>query len=268
MTQSLMQTFDTPEAISVELNVEFGGARIHAGDRKTTVVDVRPASEGRRADIEAAERTTVQFAGGRLDIRAPKPRALGLFGKPGVIELVVQVPIGSDVRGSSAYGDFDTTGRLGECFFKTAYGTLHVEDAGALTAQTSAGNITAGRVAGVLEITSSSGDLRIGESNGSANLKTSAGDIRVEQSGESLNARTAYGAIHVARAIRGQLELTASYGDIDVAVAGGTATRLELTSNHGRVRNELDRVDDPSEPTEFLKVHAQVGYGDIRVRRA
>jgi hypothetical protein len=263
-----VRTFDTPEAISVDLDVQFGGARIIAGDRKTTVVDVRPASEGRRADIEAAERTRVQFAGGRLEVRAPKPRGLGLFGRAGAVDVVVQLPSGSHVRGNSAYGDFDAAGRLGDCFFKTSYGTLHVEDAGALTLQTSAGDITAGRVAGVAEFRSSSGDLRIGETSAPANLKTSAGDIRVEKAGESINARTAYGAIRVAHAVRGQLELTTSYGDVEVGVADGTETFLELRSDHGRVRNELDRVDDAPEPGGFLKVHAEVGYGDIRIRRA
>jgi Putative adhesin len=265
---SPMHTFDTPEAISVDLNVEFGGARIIARDRKTTVVEVRPMSEGRRADIEAAKQTRVRYAGGRLEVGAPKPRGLSLFGRPGAVDVVVQLPSGSHVRGNTGYGDFDAEGRLGDCFLKTSYGTLHVEDVGALTLQTSAGDITAGRVAGGAEIRSSSGDIRIGETSALANLKTSAGDIRVESAGESINARTAYGAIRVGHALRGQLDLAASYGDVEVGVAEGTATFLELRSNHGRVRNELDLVDEAPEPGEFLKVHAETGYGDIRIRRA
>lgn len=263
-----LHEFETPDAISVELNVEFGGARLIAGDRNTTVVDVRPASDGRRADVEAAEQTRVQFTGGRLEIRAPKPRHLGLFGRPGAVDVVVQLPSGSHVRGNSAYGDFDTEGRLGDCFLKTSYGTLHVQDVGALTLQTSAGNITAGRVAGVAEISTSSGDLRIGETESAANLKTSAGDIRVERAGDALNARTAYGGIRVAHAVRGELALTTSYGDVEVGVADGTTTFLELRSDHGRVRNELHRADDPPESSEFLKVRAQTAYGDITIRRA
>ncbi|HSS93870.1 MAG TPA: DUF4097 family beta strand repeat-containing protein [Candidatus Dormibacteraeota bacterium] len=268
MTTAPTDTFDTPEAISVDIDLEFGGARIIAGNRKTTIVAVRPASEGRRADIEAAEQTRVQFAGGRLEVRAPRPRGLGRFIRPGGIEVVIQLPTGSHVRGNSSYGDFDAVGRLGDCFLKTSYGTLHVEDAGALTLQTSAGNITAGRVTGSAEISSSSGDLRLGETSAPANLKTSSGDIRVERASESISARTAYGAIQVAHAVRGELDLTTSYGDIEVAVVDGTATFLELRSDHGRVRNELDSVDDPSEPADFLKVRALVGYGDIRIRRA
>lgn len=263
-----MHTFETPEAISVDLNVEFGDARIIASNRNTTVVDVRPMSDSRRADVEAAEQTRVQFVGGRLEIRAPKPRHRGLFGKPGAIDVVIQLPSGSHVQGNGAYGDFDTEGRLGDCFFKTSYGTLQVQDAGALTLQTSAGNITAGRVAGVAEVSSSSGDLRIGETGAQANLKTSAGDIRVERALDGMNARTAYGEIRVAHAVRGQLDLTTSYGDVEVGVAEGTATLLELRSKHGVVRNELVRVDDPAEPGEFLKVSAVTGYGDIRIRRA
>ena len=133
---------------------------------------------------------------------------------------------------------------------------------------TSAGNITAGRSSGPVEISSSSGDLRLGEAGGPANLKTSSGDIRVERAGDSVNARTAYGAIHVAHAVRGQLDLTTSYGDIEVGVVEGTATFLELRSDHGRVRNELDRADDAAASGESLKVRARVGYGDIWIRRS
>ena len=268
MMPSPLQTFTTPEPISVDLTVEFGGARLIASDRKTTVVEVRPARDGRRADIEAAERTRIQFAEGRLEVRAPKPKALGLIGRPGAIDVVIQLPSGSHVRGNGGYGDFDTEGRLGDCFFKTSYGTLKVQDVGALTLHTSAGNITAGRVAGVAEISSSSGEIRIEETGAPANLKTSAGDVRVERAGDAINARTAYGGIHVAHAMRGQLELATSYGDVEVGVAVGTATFVELRSNHGRVRNELDRVDDPPASGEFLKVRAQTSYGDIRIRRA
>ena len=268
MIAAPLYTFDSAEAISIDLELEYGGVRIIAADRKTTIVEVRPASEGRRADLEAAERTRVQFAGGRLEVRAPKARGLSRFIRPAGIEVVMQVPNGSHVRGHCAYLDFDAEGRLGDCFVKTSYGTLRVEEAAALTLQTSAGNITAGRSTGPAEISSSSGDLRLGAAGATATLKTSSGDIRVERADESINARTAYGAIHVAHAVRGQLDLTTSYGDIEVGVVEGTATFLELTSDHGRVRNELDRVDDAREPAEFLKVRARVGYGDIWIRRS
>ena len=263
-----MFTFETPEAISVELSVEFGGARIYAGDRQTTVVEIRPASESRKADVEAAAATRVQLAGGRLEVRAPKARGLGLFGKPGAIEVVIQLPSGSHVHGNSAYGDFDAEGRLGDCVFKTSYGTLRVEDARALTLQTSAGNITAGRVAGVADISTSWGDLRVTEMSALATLKTSGGDIRIEKAAGGITARTAYGAIQVAGAVRGELDLTTSYGDVEVGVADGTATFLELRSAHGGVRNQLDRVDGAPAPDEFLKVRAVTNYGDIKIFRA
>jgi hypothetical protein len=265
---SPLYTYDTPEAIAVDLDVEYGGVRLMAGDRTTTVVEVRPAREGRKADIDAAEQTRVNFGGGRLEVRAPKRRGLGLLGRPGAVDVLVQLPSGSHVQGSTAYGDFEAEGRLGDCSFKSSYGTLHVDDAGSLTLQASAGDIAAGRVTGVAELRSSSGDIRIGEAAGPATLKTSAGDIRVDTASASINARTAYGAIRINAAVRGDMDLSASYGDIEVGVADGTATFLELKSDHGRVRNELEPVADPAGPGEFLKVRAHVGYGDIRIRRA
>ena len=67
-----MPTFDTPEPISVSLELGVGDIRIVAGDRTDTVVEVRPTDPAKKGDVTAAEQTRVEFAAGRLQIRAPK----------------------------------------------------------------------------------------------------------------------------------------------------------------------------------------------------
>ncbi|MDQ6909562.1 MAG: DUF4097 domain-containing protein [Actinomycetota bacterium] len=263
-----MPTFETPEPINADLDVEVGSARLIAAERSTTVVDVRPANARRRADVEAAEATQVHFAGGRLEVKGPMARKLGLFGRPGAIAVVVELPTGSEVRGQTAWGDFDTVGRLGDCSFKTSYGSLRVEEVGAVDLHTASGEITVGRVAGAAEISSSSGNIRVGESGGDAEIKTAAGDIRVQKARAGVRARTAYGQVRVAEAERGVLTLATSYGGVEVGVIAGTATFLDLTSGHGKVRNELEQSDDGPRSAETLTVRARTSYGDITIRRA
>lgn len=259
--------FETPEPIALDLAVDCGRVRIVASERGKTIVEVRPARKSRRADIEAADRTRVDFSAGRLEVRAPSSGRLGLLGRPGQVEVLIQLPAGSSVRGTGSYGDLETEGRLGECSYRTSYGTLRMGDAEAATLHTSAGDITVGRIPGVADLSSSAGNIRLGETGSSATLKTSAGDIHVERSAGVTTARTAYGGLRVMRAVSGELDLTTSYGDVEVGVADGIATLLEARSKYGSVRNQLDRAEVPGRGA-YLKVRALTGFGEIRIRRA
>ena len=57
-----MPTFDTPEPISVTLEVGVGDIRIVASDRTDTIVDVRPSDPAKKSDVTAAEQTRVEYA--------------------------------------------------------------------------------------------------------------------------------------------------------------------------------------------------------------
>jgi hypothetical protein len=67
-----MPTFETPEPISVTLALGVGDIRISASDRADTVVDVLPSDPAKKGDVLAAEQTRVDFANGRLVVKAPK----------------------------------------------------------------------------------------------------------------------------------------------------------------------------------------------------
>ena len=58
-----MRTFDTPEPISVTVELGVGDLRIVASDRTDTMVEVRPSDAAKKADVTAAEQTRVEYAG-------------------------------------------------------------------------------------------------------------------------------------------------------------------------------------------------------------
>ena len=70
-----MPTFDTPEPISATIDLAVGDVRISAGDRGTTVVDVRPSDASNEEDVKAAEQTRVEYANEQLLVKAPKLRS-------------------------------------------------------------------------------------------------------------------------------------------------------------------------------------------------
>ena len=75
-----MTTFDTPDPISVDVELGVGDLRIEASDRTETTVEVRPSDPDNKADVTAAEQTHVEYANGHLLVKAPsgwRPIAAG-----------------------------------------------------------------------------------------------------------------------------------------------------------------------------------------------
>ena len=67
-----MPNFDTPQPISVTLDVGMGDIQVVASDRTDTVVEVRPSDPATKSDVAAAEQTRVEYANGALLVKAPK----------------------------------------------------------------------------------------------------------------------------------------------------------------------------------------------------
>ncbi len=113
-----MTTFDTPEAITATIDVAVGDVRISATNGGTTVVDVRPSDPSNDEDIKAAELTRVEYASTGLLVKGPKPPWLSRkYG--GSIDVTIELPAGSHVRGTGRVADFRCDGRLGECRITT-----------------------------------------------------------------------------------------------------------------------------------------------------
>lgn len=266
-TEAGAQRFDADGPVTARLVLGPGHTRVVAGHGTQVAVDVRPMAPSRQADVDAAARVRVRFAAGRLDVVAGKPGRLGLFGRPGNVEVLVELPQDSDLTCESAYGDVEAEGPLSGCTIASSTGNVHVSEAAAVALRTSHGDITLGRATGQADLDTSSGTVRAGDLAAGGTIGSSAGDIVVQRCGATLRARTAYGRIRVDEAVRGSLSLDTSYGSIDVGIAHGTAAYLDVASQHGRVRNELTLTADRPEAAETLTLHARTGYGDITIRR-
>ncbi|MDD9383010.1 DUF4097 family beta strand repeat-containing protein [Streptomyces sp. ZAF1911] len=278
-----MPSFDTSEAISVTAHVEAGSIQFTAGDRRDTVVAVQPRDPKRDKDVRTAEQTEVTFAGGVLTVRTPKSNP---FGKPGIVDVTVDLPTGSDVDTTGAWTQVVGEGRLGEVRVKTSSGDVRLDTTGPLKLTASHGSITVDRAEGATEITTSSGSLRLGFVDGPAVLKNSHGtttvgaaigelrvsgangDIEIRRAEDSVTAKTAHGTLRVGEVARGTVELETSYGAIEVGVREGTAAWLDVSSGSGQVRNTLTASGSPEASADTVKVRARTKYGNIDVRRA
>jgi hypothetical protein len=279
-----MPTFATPEPITVTLSLTLADIRLRASERADTVLTIGPRDPANAKDVELAERTRTEFAGGRLEIQAPQPwRVLGPSRNAGTLDVEIALPTGSAVDGEAWIADLHTTGELGRCDFATSMGDLTVDRTGPAKLATNS-RVTARRIGGTAEI-KAAGDVRIDEIGGTTTIKNLNGATRVGQVGGVLTCRsangeiivdtalaavtatTSNGGIRVDEVVRGDISLKTANGHIEVGIRPGTAARLDVHTKFGRVRNTLDAADGPDESDEVATVSTRTSYGDIVIRR-
>ncbi len=278
--------FETPEPITIDIDLVIGEVWVTASDRTDTVVEVRPRSESSKSDRRIADLTTVDYASGRLTVRAPKNwLRYSTFSAGPSIDIVIDVPARSDLLVDAHWATFRCEGPLGECRFNTG-GAIRLGHAATLDVDTSAGDVIADRVDGDVRVTTGSGKVRIGSVGGVSTLKnssgecwlgeaggdvvvnTASGDITIDRALAGVKARTAYGAVRLGEVVRGSIDLQTSYGAIDIGIRNGTAAWLDVGSRNGRVYNALAETPGPRETDETAEIRASNSYGDIMIRRS
>jgi DUF4097 and DUF4098 domain-containing protein YvlB len=208
-----MLKFDTPAPISAVLEIPAGRIQFIAAERADTTVEVLPANPAKSRDIEAAEQTTVTYAGGVLRIQAPQPTNK-LIGSSGSLEITIQLPAGSSVEAKTAASELRGVGRLGDVAFEGAYRQIKIDEAASIRLTAIDGDVEVGRLNGAAEISTARGSIRITEAvRGTVVLSTQSGDISVGAA-----QGVSYGRISSALKNDGNTELdiraTTAYGDI------------------------------------------------------
>ncbi len=282
-----MPTFDTPQPITVTVELAVGDLTVTAADRRDTVVEVRPSDPAKPGDVEAAEQTRVEYADGVLLIRGPKGWRQWTFrGARESIDIRVGLPTDSHLRGTAGVAALHCSGRLGQCQFTTGVGDIDVEQAGPVEIKTGAGDIAVRWVTGQTSLTTSSGAMRVGTIDGTAVLKNANGDtwiaevtgdlrlssangsIAVETTHASVVAKTANGDIRLDDVTGGAVVAETAYGNVDIGIRRGVAAWLDLDTRFGSVRNDLTSSEEPPSGEEKTEIRGRTAYGNITVRHA
>lgn len=281
-----MPIFDTPEPIAVTIEIGVGDVRLVAGERANTVVEVFPSDATKRDDVLAAQQTRVEYADGRLLVKAPRSwRRYSPFSDGGAIDVHIDVPAGSRLTGEAALAALQGTGRLGDCRYKTALGDIRLDQAGAVQLRTGVGDIAVGRARNDAEVTagsgavdigvidgdavikSSNGETRVGEVNGDVRVQAANGSVTIERADAAITVKTANGDVRLAAIRRGSVVAETACGDLEIGICDGTTAWLDLHTHYGHVLNNLE-VAEPGEPDdETVEVRARTATGDITIRR-
>lgn len=277
-----MPTFDTPDPITASIELGVGDVRVAAADRTDTTVAVEPRDPSNAKDREFAEQTRVDYASGRLSVKAPMRR---LRRGGGSIVVTVALPAGSRLHGVGGVADFHSDGSLGDCHLRTGAGRIELDEVGDLNVKSGASDVSVERVRGTTEIRLATGDVRlrelggagvikksnddtwVGRADGDLRVTTANGDISVDVAEGSVTAKTARGDLRVGDAARGSVSLETHLGDIEVGIREGTAAWLDVRSTAGAVRNDLEASDRPDAAAETLEVRARTHLGSIVIAR-
>jgi hypothetical protein len=262
-----MPTFDTPGPIAVTAELGVGDLRVVASDRTDTIVEVRPSDPTKKADVTAAEQTRVEYADGRLLIKTPKSwRQLTWRGGGESIDVQVDLPAGSHLRGDAGVAALHCRGRLGECRYRTGVGEIQLDQAGPVQLKTGGGDVTVDRVTGDANVVTGSGALRIDSVEGTAVVKNSNGDtwigevtgdlkvnaangaISIDQARGTVDAKTANGDVRLGEVARGAVLAQTSLGKVEIGVLDGVATWTP-PSAQDRARTRLKSAPAPPSGT-------------------
>ncbi|MBL1120804.1 DUF4097 family beta strand repeat protein [Streptomyces sp. 110] len=279
-----MPAYETPEPISVTIELPVGDIRIVAGDRADTVVTVVPTDAKRDSDAKAAERVSVDYSGGRLLVKAPKQYLP--FGHSGSSDVCIEMPAGSQLRGTVGSAALRCDGRLALCHFKSGMGDIELDETDSLYLEATSSDITVRRVHGRAEVILGSGAVRLAEIDGPSVIKNTNGDVWVgvahddarltaangsvslDRAHGSVEVKVANGSIGLGEVQRGSIGIETGVGELEVGIREGTAARLDLRTRRGTVRNYLTSIDGPMPTEETVEVRARTSMGDIVIRRA
>jgi hypothetical protein len=282
-----MPTFDTPGPISVTVELGVGDLRVGASDRTDTVVEVRPSDPTKKDDVTAAEQTRVEYADGRLLIKAPRGgwRQYTFRGGGESIDVQVDLPAGSHLRGDAGVAALHCRGRLGECRYRTGVGEIQLDQVGPVQLKTGAGDITVHRavgdadvagsgavridsVEGTAVVKNSNGDTWIGEVTGDLKVSAANGAISVDRARGTVGVKTANGNVRVGEVTRGAVVAQTAFGKVEIGVLDGVAAWLDLNTKYGSVQNDLDAAEQPAPGEKAVEVRARTSFGDITIHRS
>jgi putative adhesin len=262
-----MQTFDTPQPITLAIDVPLGRVRVSAGDRDDTAVQVSPSDPSSREDVDAAGRTHVELVNDQLVVKAPKPPFRLGRRSGGSVEVAIQLPAGSNLHASGQMTDFDVDGRLAECRIKTGIGQIRLDEARTLSVKSGSGDVSVRELDGSSVIKSANGDIWVGVAGGDLRVGSANGSIAVDRARAAVGAKTSRGDVRLGGVERGSVALETQVGDLEVGIPEGTAAWLDVRATAGQVRNALDAADAPEPGAETVEVRARTSFGDVVIRR-
>jgi hypothetical protein len=276
MSQELDLTFDTPEPIG--LYVENGRGSVVVSATATTETTVHITGE-------RADEFDVRDLGDRIAIIAP--RRGGLLGKDPRVQILVEVPVASDLEAKVGSSSVAAHGRFGDTKVDSGSGdvTLDTIDGDALVQcgsgdvevttlngngriKTGSGDVLVRRAEAELVVTAGSGDVRVEAARDDVAVKTGSGDAMIGSAGAEVVFTTGSGDVAVHEIASGRVTAKTASGSVRIGVVAGTPVWTDVRTASGRLSSTLPNLGEPAPGQGYLEVRATTASGDVSLHEA
>lgn len=226
-----------PAAGNLEVEAGAGKLVIRGGDR---IGEIRVTATLCASDGDRLEALDVSLEGDRLDTDYPRNGGGGWFGRNRYarIDLVVEVPAGTNLRVDDSSGGVEITG-VGEVVLHDGSGSVSLRSVASVVVEDGSGSLAIEDVTGNVVVEDGSGSVTIEDVTGFVTVEDGSGSLKV-------------------RSVGGDVVITDGSGSIEVTSVGGTVRVNGGGSGSVSVRD----VDGDLVVTDTRR--SRIRYADIR----
>jgi hypothetical protein len=252
-----------PVDISVD-NWGSGSIVVSGEPTSSIIVEVVPSS--RHADESLLDQVQVTFEDGQLYVYGPR---VTVFRRKQGLDLVIKVPAGSTCAAKTISADLACVGEIGAVSLQAVSGDLTAASVGDVVMRSASGDLLLNRASGTVSVHTASGDVQATRIDGEVRITTASGDVGIGYCAGPVAVHTASGDVKLMAVGAGRVQLSSASGDLAVAVRPGLGVYLDLASNSGDVRSELDASDGAGDESEAaLHLSCRTSSGDIKITKA
>ena len=261
----MQQTYDTPGAVTVALEIANGDVTINATDTERTSIEITgyDKSTPPRVSCESVA------DGYRVTIEHRSKRGWG-FSFARTVSFELTVPIGTRIDGATGSAELEVRGTLGSLAFRTGSGEVAFHEvSGDVEIVCASGDVSGDTIGGHLSYKGASGDLDIGSIAGGALVRSASGDLSIRRLDGSSTITVGSGDIELREVGAGSVKVRAISGDVEIGVREGMGIWMDVSSTSGDVHSGLDPVPrgEASDGDPQLELTVNTVSGDVDINR-
>jgi DUF4097 and DUF4098 domain-containing protein YvlB len=247
------ERFEVGELASIDIDIAVGTVQLVAGDA---------GSIGVTLDASAPENFEIAHIGGTVTVRAPS----GWLSRGGKVQLVVEVPSGTDAVVSTASGDVTSRADLGAVRVRTSSGDVQIDRAHRAEVHSASGDLRLGDAIEV-QLSTASGDIQVGSASGRLGASSASGDVSVGRAGGGVAVSTTSGDVRVTRCDADDIAVKTVSGDVTIGLPGGIRVEPEISTLSGTTRLPQGPATAADAVRRTVRLRVRTVSGDIRIDR-
>jgi DUF4097 and DUF4098 domain-containing protein YvlB len=264
-----MTNWDFAYSDPVDINIEnwAAGSIVVSGEPTDAItVEIVPSHRSAAAD-DLLNQVEVAFDAGQLYISGPR---VGTFRRKHGLDLTIKAPAGSRCAAKTVSADLSCVGDVSGVSLQTASGDLTAASVGSVAARSASGDVLLNRAVGSISVHTASGDVQAAQVGGDVRVNTASGDVTIGFCAGPVTVQTASGDVDLNAVGGAQVVLTSASGDLAVGVLPGRGVYLDLASNSGEIRSELDASDgnEAEHESAAMQISCRTMSGDIKITKA